>query len=111
VEERVWSVLRGAFPTRLLSVPAACLDGFPFEVTVHCREPYRGVRARCNLGDGLELIRAWTRPGRSWGELAGAVGEAGRPLAPVFRLGFVLFEMSVASARDSAEPAAPDPAT
>jgi len=88
-ERRLRSVLRDAFPEE-------CFDGFPFEVTVHRREPYRGVRARCNLGDALELIRPWGGPpGQSWVEQMDAVVEAGRTLAPVFRLGFVLFEVSV----------------
>lgn len=93
---RLRTVLRDAFPEQLLSVPERCRDGFPFEVIVHRREPYQGVRARCNVGDGLDGIQPWTG-NRSWSELAEVAAEMGRPLAPVFRLGFVLLELSLTS--------------
>jgi hypothetical protein len=95
--ERLWAVLRGAFPEGLLSVSAQCCDGLPFEGADYRREPYRGVRARCNLGDGLDLLRPGPgTAGRPPSELVESEARAGRPIPPVFRLGFLLLELSVA---------------
>lgn len=102
---RLWSVLREAFPERLLSVPEGCRDGLPFELVVTRRKPYRGVRARCNLGDVLSLIQ----PGedqviRSWSDWAESQVSAGRAIAPVFRLGLLLLDLSLDSPHESASP-------
>jgi hypothetical protein len=92
---RLWSVLREAFPDRLLSIPEECYDGLPFEVVVHRREPYLGVRARCNLGDAFFLIQPPERlADHPMSELMESERRAERPLAAIFQLGFLLQELS-----------------
>lgn len=49
-------VLRESFPDRLVSVPPGVIDGIPFELVAHRRQPYRGIRACCNVAEGLEPV-------------------------------------------------------
>jgi hypothetical protein len=93
IEDCLRAILRETFPAHLLSVREECRDGFPLEVTVHHREPYQGVRAGCNLGDAFEVIRGADTQTQSWSARVADTVE-GKPLAPVFRIGFLLFELS-----------------
>jgi hypothetical protein len=93
---RLRGLLREVFPERLLSVPQRCIDGLPFEVTVQRRNPALEVRARCNLGDGLGLLRERVSSAdRSWIEWADCAAAAGQPLPPVYLVGFLLISVSI----------------
>jgi hypothetical protein len=74
-------LLRQSFPDRLVSVPAGVIDGIPFELAVHRRQPYRGIRTCCNLSEGLEPVSSQL---------------AGKPLPAVFLLGVPLLEATIA---------------
>lgn len=101
-EAHLRSLLRDAFLDGLVSIPEESIDGFPLEVTIHHRDPYQGIRARCNLGDALCAFQtSGGRPGPTLAEMACAVAEKG--LAPLFQLGFLLLELSLAGASESGE--------
>ncbi len=101
-ETRLRLVLLEAFPERLLSVEEGCRDGIPIAVVVHRQEPHQGVRAWCNLCDALGLIeQGHSSQARSFAELIDRAFEPGRTLAPVYRLGLVLFEASIVDSQEN----------
>lgn len=95
---RLWVVLIEEFPSRLLSHPPGGTDGFPFMVVVHRREPCLGIRARCDLLDGLTLLQKQPEGVAlsitKWEETK---GNGGQPIPAVLRLGLLLLDVSFPS--------------
>src|SRR5262249_27258275 len=89
-----------SFPEHLLTVEPQCYDGMPLSVTVHRRGSGVGVRAQCNLGDAFGLL-AWPRSTASvlLSDEIERMEAAGTPLAPVFQIGFILWDVSAAVER------------
>jgi hypothetical protein len=94
-EHLLRSILHEAFPERLLNRPPFCNDGLPFEIVVYRRASYLGVRASCNLAEAMSEVREGDPP-PPWclADYAEAT-VAGQPLAPLFRVGFLLASLSI----------------
>jgi hypothetical protein len=106
-------VLRQSFSDTLASVQAHGSDGIPFELVVYRREPYRGIRVRCNLWDEMWLLSGSPRPspppvpifvsaGKHLAKLMGFRVQdqpADKPPAPIFLLGKVLFAKTLVASQ------------
>jgi len=93
---RLRAALGEAFPSGLFDEPWRCKDGFPFELTVRHAASGRCAQVRCNLGDGFGYVGlAEGDLDRPWLERAERAVARGQKVPAVFRIGFVLLEVSV----------------
>ncbi len=97
----IWNVLRNGSPENLTYVNSDLRDGCPMILAVYRREPYLGVRVRCNVSDtlvaGLELVPEFSR----MTDIPPVCEAAGRPFPPTLLLGCALFDLTPGLYRDS----------
>jgi hypothetical protein len=97
---RLLRSVTNCLPEQFLTVEPECIDGMPLSVTVHRRGTGVAVRARCNLGDAFGLL-SWPRSPALvlLSDEIERMEAAGTPLAPVFQIRFILWDVSTAVER------------